>query len=411
VKTAEEVKAELKSVVAEFFAAVESLMNQGQSFATAVASVCRARPDLVEKESSLRDHLKALGTIEQSLSAADLLAWSERHGAGAICAAATELKAAVSRLPIAQLGVRYKGKQKIEITRPMLAEVVANFRKRDTGEVPIDYDHSIEMAAGSGDPVPAAGWIKSLDDRPDGQGILWGTVQWTPKAARMIAAGEYKYVSPVIDPTVRDNKTGNPQGWTLTSAALTNQPVLQGMPPLVLSARGTGEASGSEGQTMNNDKTMGYVDQDWDPAELEIAARTQRLMAANKQLSWAAAEDAVMRADPGLVQASWNAIQTELTRRVLMAEHGQLNYAQALQAVMIDDQNLCRRYYAVKARVLATPDIRPLGNQDDEIGLEIRDLVQQNIAASEGRLDYASATKAVLAQRPDIALRLKNSMR
>ena len=33
------------------------------------------------------------------------------------------------RMPIAQLGVRYKGKQKIEITRAMLADVVANFRK------------------------------------------------------------------------------------------------------------------------------------------------------------------------------------------------------------------------------------------------------------------------------------------
>lgn len=145
---------------------------------------------------------------------------------------------AAARMPIAQLGVRYKGKQKIEITRAMLAEVVKNFAKLDTGEVPVDYDHAIEFAAGSGQPVPAAGWIKSVADGPDKDGILWGGVQWTPKAAEMIKAGEYKYVSPVIDPSIKDNKTGEAQGWTLTSAALTNQPVLKGMPALVLSEAG-----------------------------------------------------------------------------------------------------------------------------------------------------------------------------
>jgi phage I-like protein len=176
---------------------------------------------------------------------------SDEKNTGGKTAGATELTPAASyaialtaamartgRLPIAQLGVRYKGKQRIEITRSMLADVVKNFRKRDTGEVPIDYEHAIELAAGSGDAVPAAGWIKGIDDGPDPEGILWGTVQWTPRAAGMIAAGEYKYVSPVIDPTVRDNKTGEAQGWTLSSAALTNTPVLQGMPALVLSERG-----------------------------------------------------------------------------------------------------------------------------------------------------------------------------
>jgi hypothetical protein len=194
VKTVEQVTADLKSVMAQFFTEVEKRMDAGESFELAVMNVCKARPDLLEKENSLRDHLKALGRIEQSLSASDLRTWAtKRRATGAIsCATVTRLAGVAKRLPIAQLGVRYKGKQKIEITRPMLAQVVANFRKRDTGEVPIDYDHSIEIAAGSGDPVPAAGWIKSIDDGPDVQGILWGTVVWTPRAERTIEAGEYK---------------------------------------------------------------------------------------------------------------------------------------------------------------------------------------------------------------------------
>jgi hypothetical protein len=179
----------------------------------------------------------------------------------------------MKRLPIAQLGVRFKGKQKIEITRAMLAEVVANFRKRDTGEVPIDYDHAIETSAGNGEAVPAAGWIKSIDDAPDGQGILWGSVQWTEKSARMIRAGEYKYVSPVIDPSARDNKTGEPQGWTLTSAALTNQPVLQGMPALVLSEDGRVCGAAMEekqvGTGISADVELMYADQTGDGGRFE----------------------------------------------------------------------------------------------------------------------------------------------
>jgi phage I-like protein len=150
------------------------------------------------------------------------------------------------RMPIAQLGIHYRGRQKVEITRTMLAQVVANFRKRDTGEVPIDYDHAI-LDAGRGDPTPAAGWIKSIEGLPDAQGILWCAVQWAAKAAAMIRSFEYRYISPVLDPGGRDNRTGEPIGWVLTSAALTNTPVLQGMPALVLSDRGW---TASEGQSM-----------------------------------------------------------------------------------------------------------------------------------------------------------------
>jgi len=60
------------------------------------------------------------------------------------------------RMPIKQLGVRFKGRKRVDTTSPMLSQVVQNFRKRDTGEVPIDYDHAIETAAGSGVPVPVA---------------------------------------------------------------------------------------------------------------------------------------------------------------------------------------------------------------------------------------------------------------
>ncbi|HEY9141660.1 MAG TPA: phage protease [Bryobacteraceae bacterium] len=358
--TVEQLRADLRGVVAEFFAEVEKRMDQGESFQLAVMNIAKGRPDLVDRENSLRDHIKAMGYLEQSISARDLQAWCERRSGAFSCAAVTRLAGAAKRLPIAQLGVRYKGKQKIEITRPMLAEVVANFRKRDTGEVPIDYDHSIETAAGSGDAVPAAGWIKAMEDAPDAEGILWGTVEWTPKAAGMIRAGEYKYISPVIDPNVRDNKTGAPQGWTLTSAALTNTPVLQGMPALVLSDAGRVDGIGQEaGQVSSND---------WDVVQVEISRRVKLTMAAHS-----------------------------------------LDYAAALQRLMLDDRDLWRRYQEAK-NAFSSPGVRPVNDQLGKVDSEILPLVREKLAASEGRMDYGEALKAVLAESPDLARRRKDAM-
>lgn len=277
------------------------------------------------------------------------------------CAAVTRLAGAAKRLPIAQLGIRYKGKQRIEITRSMLSDVVKNFRKLDTGELPIDYEHGIEGGE-PGQAIPAAGWIKAIDDAPDENGILWGTVEWTRKAAAHIAAKEYKYISPVIDPTVRDNKTGEAQGWTLTSAALTNTPVLKGMPALMLSEAGRVNGIEQEEGRVNGDE--------WDAVSVEVNERVKQTMAAKG-----------------------------------------LDYGSAMRALMLADRDLWHRYIEAKARYLSNPDGTRLQQQSGEVALEMHPLVQAKLAASEGRMDYATALKTVLSERPDLERRYKATIR
>jgi phage I-like protein len=89
----------------------------------------------------------------------------------------------------------------------------------------IDYEHQTLLAADNGQPAPAAGWIGGLEVRPDG--LYANAVEWTARAAALIASREYRYISPVFS---YDRKTGEVR--SVHSAALTNTPALDGLTDL-----------------------------------------------------------------------------------------------------------------------------------------------------------------------------------
>jgi Mu-like prophage I protein len=95
------------------------------------------------------------------------------------------------------------------------------------GRLPVDYDHSIDLAAPKGLPAPAAGWIDQLEARADG---IWGRVAWTARAAASIAALEYRHISPVFDHT-RGGAVVR-----ILRAALTNSPAIPNLTALAASA-------------------------------------------------------------------------------------------------------------------------------------------------------------------------------
>jgi len=89
--------------------------------------------------------------------------------------------------------------------------------------VVIDYGHqSLEDHE-----APAAGWIWSveLDEQADPPGI-YGSVEWTPRAADAIKGNEYRYISPVIVEGMPDPVSGLPVPIQLFNAALTNIPFM-----------------------------------------------------------------------------------------------------------------------------------------------------------------------------------------
>lgn len=96
--------------------------------------------------------------------------------------------------------------------------VIDQSRKRaGPRQIPIDYDHAIDLASPQGQPAPAAGWIKGMQAREDG---IWGLVDWTPRAAAQLAQLEYRYLSPVMYTTNDLTVT------CIARASLTNTPNL-----------------------------------------------------------------------------------------------------------------------------------------------------------------------------------------
>lgn len=107
--------------------------------------------------------------------------------------------------------------------------LVAALAARTTPLV-IDYEHQTLHKEQNGQPAPAAGWFHALE-WVEGEGLFAVDVQWTERAAAMIAAGEYRFISPVF---AYDERTGEVS--RLVNAALTNTPALDGLQDVLLAA-------------------------------------------------------------------------------------------------------------------------------------------------------------------------------
>jgi hypothetical protein len=182
----------------------------------------------------------------------------------------------LARIPILVTGNWVKGGREVSFTRDELNTAVDNFQKLANHDLNVDYDHAsedLERAAGA--PTPSAGRILALDkpeefrqaghgtrdtghgkDDPEEQShnpgpedprdvsrvpcpvpryILYGRYEPTDRARTLIKNREYRYVSAAFAKDYPDRKTGESQGLTLTSVALTNQPFLDELPEIWLS--------------------------------------------------------------------------------------------------------------------------------------------------------------------------------
>jgi len=91
------------------------------------------------------------------------------------------------------------------------------------GKLPIDENHSTDLAAPQGRPSPARGWIVDLQARADG---LYGKVDWTDSGKQLLADRAYRGISAVFRHLADGTIT------RLLRASLTNVPNLRGLTAL-----------------------------------------------------------------------------------------------------------------------------------------------------------------------------------
>lgn len=126
------------------------------------------------------------------------------------------------------------GKGPWELTEKSAQQLIATVAARQN-DILIDYEHQSLSANQSGNPAPAAGWIKPTSLFWDDDGLYAQNPDWKAKAVAMIDADEYRYLSPVF---TYDKKTGAPLN--LISIALTNTPAIDGMSEVNLAAAMSG---------------------------------------------------------------------------------------------------------------------------------------------------------------------------
>lgn len=181
---------------------------------------------------------------------------------------------------------------------PNPAQVIARTLNFNSGRDPvIDYEHATDRKAPKGEPAPASGWFKEFELR---EGAIWGRAEWTSRAAQMVAAKEYRYLSPVFafNPQTREILY-------LERAGLTNDP------NLVLTALNSTQNTESE----NMDKVklraaLGLPD-DADDAAIDVAIAKGRtaLNAANSSNQQVDLERYVPRAQHEAVVSELNSVK------------------------------------------------------------------------------------------------------
>lgn len=102
--------------------------------------------------------------------------------------------------------------------RQIAENVIAN--SLTGNEILIDYEHQSLNTVLNGQPAPAAGWFKKLEWK-EGLGLYAQEISWNEKAKAMIAAKEYRFISPTF---LFNDKTGAVE--RILSVAITNTPAL-----------------------------------------------------------------------------------------------------------------------------------------------------------------------------------------
>lgn len=186
------------------------------------------------------------------------------------------------------------------VTPGVAAQLVAAAAARKIDYV-IDYEHQTLASEHNGQPAPAAGWFRRLEWR-DGQGLFATDVAWTAAAQRMIAADEYRYISPVFS---YDKSSGEVR--RLLHVALTNTPALDDLPGVALAAARfflSDHETQTEEASVKRDELIKLLGLAESASEQEISTALTALKTGAEQAVALRTEVAALKAAPASTAAS-----------------------------------------------------------------------------------------------------------
>lgn len=118
------------------------------------------------------------------------------------------------------------------ITSDMLDEFIKNFQENKRGiDLAVDINHEPNHKA--------VGWIKNLVKK--GGDAVFATVEWTKEGLELVKSGAYKYFSPELFFSFRDEESGETIQNLLVGGAITNRPFFKRMKALAMSESGSNE--------------------------------------------------------------------------------------------------------------------------------------------------------------------------
>ena len=194
--------------------------------------------------------------------------------------------------------------------------LVARFNAAGS-KIPVDENHSIDLAGKSGHPSPARGWIVEMQARADG---VWGRVEWTVEGRALVEGKAYGYLSPVLLHTAAKPYRVD----RILRVALTNEPNLASLKSL----------HSQEEQTMLEElrKALGLPETADEAAVLAAVTSAHSANAEHVALMARVAEAAGVPADAG-GDALVTAIQAKAAAGGDDADRAQLvNQVKALQS-------------------------------------------------------------------------------
>lgn len=285
-----------------------------------------------------------------------------------------------------------KGGQRWYMDAALAQSLIDEAAKRKN-DYQFDYEHQSLNAPRATGPVPASGWFKSLS-WVEGQG-LFADVKWTERAASLIQADEYRYVSP----TFRYDEKGNVR--ELVNAALTNMPVLDGMRQVAASLMffDNGEQPMNENLRLALCAIMGL---DGKADENAILTAVETLQNGVLKTANCSSVSALIEAHKAQLQQKDQSIQEGQNKIATLSQQqsGNPDPTQFVPVAVVDDlrtelASLSSQVQGDKVETLLTAalsDGRVLKGADEEAMREL------------GKKDYALMEKMVGSRRPIAAL-------